>query len=802
MSCAAALFAEQLILPLPKLRNAPAIMAGSSSTPNSGSGSGSTNAASTTIASSSTDKIEPALTHLSELQSLEQLLYQEFYTSNQFLAILKRTWSYILGVSAFIELLSFVVPFFFLPPPTDEMDQVEYELRPRLLFFLPRRRLQQVEDAMEDESISAAEWLRDNCYHIGVVFNCLWTVHSFVVAGKMRRKALRRLEKKMLLKGTGGGGGGGSSNNSGDRNQDVTTTTATTNTTRDAAVLINDDDDKDDDGDVNSNEATTAKDTAAPIEDDDNKDDENDDSNSKKAKRRSRVKAFMEQVSIRVYSVGGSWGVYLFILLWMLLVLPVGFFIRISHELKTYAGMDLSGEVESALDEETMEALHVMTKKTKYCLPYAVLLRFYTIVAIAATVAIEDEKHVLKRRIIKFLGSFAIRHPITFRRRLRKTLTTVRWAKYLAPLIGTGNKLIGQLRTLRKRHTCRQAEEAETAKKVRRQAYKAMLNVRAKKREAAAAKIQSVLREKAARARVNVLRKKQELRSLQMQQYGASRIRRKVKKLDVDAKRRLYQLEAELASEVKDLKWRKMLLRPNTNFAVTWRVLFVVCVILEITHLALEPRVAQHRDEAGQRLTVGMVLEHYLVPDPVGEWPQCSGLEIDRHVREEHIISNRRKSRRKKNPKPKNDADDTSTSYPWYCHHPYSTAQEAFVYTLRYLIKDLLILISIICFMDVFVTFFTGEICSETGVLKPKPFTVRWLLPGLMLQMLVNPKMAEVSAAIKRLWRGIHYIGPARVWRWTVVLIEPVFFAFYGWYERNVWSRMVVVQNTKAKPVR
>ena len=746
------------------------------STSSSSSGSRSSTAA---TSASAVDAIGPALTHLTELQSLEQILaYQEFYTSN-LTTIIKRTWSYALGLSAFVELLSFVIPFFFLPP-IDEMAQVEYELRPRLLFFLPRRRLQRVEDAIEDESKSATEWLHDNCYHIGVVFNCLWTLHSFGVASKMRRKALRQLEKKMLLKGGGGG--------SGDRK-------GATTTTKDTEPI-------DDEGD--------------------------DDDNSKKAKRRSRVKALMEQVSVRVYAVGGSWGVFLFILLWMLLLLPVGFFIRISHELKTYAGMDIS--VESALDEETMAKLHVMTKKTKYCLVYAVILRVYTIVSIAATAAIEDEKNVLKRRIIKFLGSFAIRHPITFRRRLRKTLTTVRWVKYLAPLIGTGNKLIGQLRTLRKRH--RQNEEAETAKKVRkmlwknlgkeerqetaavmlqgtyrghqsRQAYKAMLGVRAKKREAAAAKIQSVLREKAAKARVNVLRKKQELRTLQIQQYGASRIRRKVKKLDVDAKRRLYQLEAELASEVKDLKWRKMLLRPNTNFALTWRVLFVVCVILEITHLALEPRVAQHRDAAtGQRLNVGLVLEHYLVPDPVSEWPQCSGLETERHVLEEHIGSRRksRRKRKKKKPKPKN-ADDTITSYPWYCQHPHSTAQEAFVYTLRYLIKDLLILISIICFMDVFVTFFTGEICSETGVLKPKPFMVRWLLPGLMLQVLVNPKMAEVSAAIKRLWRGIHYIGPARVWRWTVVLIEPVFFAFYGWYERNIWTRMVVVQNTKAKPV-
>ena len=151
----------------------------------------------------------------------------------------------------------------------------------------------------------------------------------------------------------------------------------------------------------------------------------------------------------------------------------------------------------------------------------------------------------------------------------------------------------------------------------------------------------------------------------------------------------------------------------------------------------------------------------------------------------------------------KNKRKDTKKSLeqtPWYCQKPYSTIQESFSELVRYLVKDLLILISIICFLDVVVVFFTGEICEQTGQLIPKKFFTRWLLPGLTLQLLVNPKMLELNAALRRLWRGIHHIGPARVWRWSVVLIEPALYAFYNWFVSKFWRRFVVDKNASTRP--
>ena len=670
-----------------------------------------------------------------------------------------------------MELLSFVVPYL-CPPDTDEMKALERELKPGLLFFLPgwKRRYVTASDRMEGESRSISGWLDDNCYPIGVVFNCLWTIQSFVAAARIRQRAQSELEKRMLLKGK--------------RNVEK-------------IEIIND----------NKEDAEASQSIPGGF--------------MQPQKKRFHLKHISEELSMSVYSHLGAWGVFFVLLVWMLLLLPVGFFIRIADETKRNVGVEIT--MESAVDHETLEQLHVITSKTKYCLLYALFLRVYTIASMAATDAILVKKKILTKRLAKFLGIFAIKHPITFRRRLRRTLTALRWIKYIFPLVGQGNKLIGQLKNLRKRQ--KQQKDAEMAKKMKqmkwrrlskeqrretaaimlqkdyrgytsRKAYKAILEVRAARKKAAAIKIQATLRQKAAEARVRVEQKKRELFELKMRQaqrqYGTTG--RVMAKLDVEAKRRLYQLEEELGIEFQEMKWRKMLLRPTTNFIIYWRVLFVICVILEISHLALEPKVAQYRDaKTGKKLSVGIVLEHYLVPEPMSQRPSCRALNLG-EVNRRRWKTRRRKTRDMKR-------EELLEQTPWYCQKPYSTMQESFSELVRYLVKDLLILISIICFLDVVVVFFTGEICEQTGQLIPKKFFTRWLLPGLTLQVLVNPKMIEINAALRRLWQGIHHIGPARVWRWSVVLIEPGLFAFYNWFVSKFWRRFVVDKNASARPV-
>ena len=342
---------------------------------------------------------------LEDLEGTEQLLYRE-YTS-KFQGFVRSLWSCLLGISAFVELLSFVIPYLY-PPDTDEMHALERELRPGRLFFLPGRKRRYVTalDEMEAESRSISAWLDDNCYPIGVVFNCLWTIHSFVAAARIRRRAQRGLEKRVLLKGKRSG-------------------------------------EKTDANNGNEGGAEASKGMSDDI--------------VKPQKKRFHLKNISEELSMSVYSHLGAWGVFFVLFAWMLLLLPVGFFIRIADETKRYAGVEIT--MESAVDHETLEQLHVITAKTKYCLLYALFLRLYTIASMAAIDAILIKKKILTKRLARFLGIFAFKHPITFRRRWRRTLTALRWIKYIFPFVRQGNKLIGQLKILRKRQKQRKMQK-------------------------------------------------------------------------------------------------------------------------------------------------------------------------------------------------------------------------------------------------------------------------------------------------------------------------------------------------------
>ena len=62
-----------------------------------------------------------------------------------------------------------------------------------------------------------------------------------------------------------------------------------------------------------------------------------------------------------------------------------------------------------------------------------------------------------------------------------------------------------------------------------------------------------------------------------------------------------------------------------------------------------------------------------------------------------------------------------------------------------FILEEFLILVSIVCFLDVFVVFFTGELDAVTGELLPKPFVARWIAPGLLLQLLLNPRLGSLG---------------------------------------------------------
>ena len=89
-----------------------------------------------------------------------------------------------------------------------------------------------------------------------------------------------------------------------------------------------------------------------------------------------------------------------------------------------------------------------------------------------------------------------------------------------------------------------------------------------------------------------------------------------------------------------------------------------------------------------------------------------------------------------------------------------STMRQAWLVMAHVIATILVPLVNTIFFLDVFVTFFTGELTSA-GTLVPKPFFTRFILPGIGLQLIVNPAMIEISRVVKVSIVHATCIGPS-----------------------------------------
>jgi len=140
-----------------------------------------------------------------------------------------------------------------------------------------------------------------------------------------------------------------------------------------------------------------------------------------------------------------------------------------------------------------------------------------------------------------------------------------------------------------------------------------------------------------------------------------------------------------------------------------------------------------------------------LRPNPITEWSACKEQETTLVGK---ILAPFRKKR--------------AGPLPWYCSNPYSAIHDWYRSTWNFIIDQIYVVISIICFFDVFVKFFTGEIQPVTGELLSKPYFRRWIFPGLMLQLLVNPAIGSFSILFFRITDFVMVIGPVRVLRWCI----------------------------------
>jgi len=490
----------------------------------------------------------------------------------------------------------------------------------------------------------------------------------------------------------------------------------------------------------------------------------------------------------------GAQGVYYTSILVQLLLLPVGFYIFCFKRLQQIRGYAVDEEEEFEFvyhtDDDDPDFYESYGVHANLCLGFALVKHAFIILLKIMHRTLRQQVRHKGRRLVKTIIIRAIRNPFRFRRRLGRSLRVLRWVKYLAPLFGTSNKLRENVSTLVKRY--QQRHEAFVARRIRehlrnemseeelleycarliqktfrahqcRKKLAALRLLQGSREEFAARRLQKRLVTCLKRGRRRLQLKELELRKLAEKQQL---IRKKKEELSELERFRMYTLQEDLNRETNRFLNEKLLIRPNTTFAVTWRLMFVVAVVFEITQLALNPILAKYTSATGEPLRVVTYLEQTFVPLPIDMRPECDVHKQKHRVNPLKFVSRVVLGRKQQSAMP--------ATLPWYCESTlYSSWQQYLSGFVKLSIDYFLDILGVICFLDVFITFFVGEYDNDSGCLGPKPFVKRWILPGILLQLLVNPRMEEILDGVVFVIGGLLRQGPFRVLRWTVAFFFP-----------------------------
>lgn len=200
----------------------------------------------------------------------------------------------------------------------------------------------------------------------------------------------------------------------------------------------------------------------------------------------------------------------------------------------------------------------------------------------------------------------------------------------------------------------------------------------------------------------------------------------------------------------------------------------------------LEPKVRLEIDKiTGEPFTVSTKLQAMLIPTSRSRMSVCSCTP--------------KTKKRFKIWGTKHAVTESCESKCWYCHPIYLYAESAYTRAVRFMIEKCMVLMGVIMLLDVPVFFFTGRYQEHTLVLTPKHWFNRWIFPGLLLQLIVNPKMGTISKLVFKLVHNCFQVGPERTFRWARALFYPLFVLLFDLAEKYVWIPLVAFANRTKK---
>jgi hypothetical protein len=373
--------------------------------------------------------------------------------------------------------------------------------------------------------------------------------------------------------------------------------------------------------------------------------------------------------------------------------------------------------------------------------------------------------------------------------RVKILLRAIKYVRFAFPLCRIGVKVLDQLFALRKVY--RQSAQADANMKRRR--GRPSLLLADLKRVESLAKLQMNLAEMPSQifqycATGHQLIVQQTLRYHQVQGRQLQRFFRKIKR---DIRRnamfwsdQYYDTIVRVSQEVQNSVLRPSrtklfslssrhdhhnnhnnnnLLSPRSRFSIIWRLTVTNVLLLEIVRLVLSYHLSDGTFQLGIRHMIRQTLYIHCQQQPRAKdkfWQ-------DKFAAIGHVVNDIRRNISKAipilpMPPPSLLAIQQELCIP-------SSRSARYVLQLGGAVEHFIDLVS---FLDIFLWFYTGDIDDETGLVVPKPFITRMIIPGTLVQVLDHPTLPELLPSLLRhILNFCRAIGYARAIRWMLAIV-------------------------------
>lgn len=368
------------------------------------------------------------------------------------------------------------------------------------------------------------------------------------------------------------------------------------------------------------------------------------------------------------------------------------------------------------------------------------------------TETLKSEFFVMLRKML--LSWDDLLRPMKLLKRLREIARWLRYFRYAGPLLRVLLKLQDQFWVFTK--TWRQSLQAN-AEKAKRLAERSMMFEDLKKIESLAklntalSSIPSQLQVQALELKNKLVEKRQQAKKLQRR---IDVLKRKIAKRGVisiptsELYDQIIDLRQELTATVITALMSSNLVSPHTRFSVGWRVIVTFALLSELFRLYASWHLSGTFEISLTQMISSLLVECDQAVMERFRFLTRKGKPVRRFIGQIFHLPNVELAE---------------------CH-PTNPAARLVLQSGKMFESA----IDIVCFLDIFVWFFTGELDAE-GVIVPKPFFARCILPGTLVQVLDHPTLpAYLPHLIHCSMVAFRAAGYARVIRWACA-IYPAF---------------------------